>query len=77
MTARILRPAVAARPPDSPYLTADEAAAYCRCKKTLLNHKAAGRLKAVRGTRPPLFRTEDLDAWIDGPRDVRRRPRSS
>lgn len=69
MTTRILRPSVAARPLDSPYLTADEAAAYCRRrKKTLLNHKAAGRLKAVRGTRPPLFRIEDLDAWIHGSR---------
>ena len=58
-----------ARPAESPYLTADEAAAYCRRrKKTLLNHKAAGTLRAVAGTRPPLFRVEDLDAWVRGTR---------
>lgn len=51
----------------SPYLTLAEAAAYCRRKaKTLSNHKARGRLKAVPGTRPPLFRVEDLDAWLVG-----------
>ncbi|MGL6074886.1 MAG: helix-turn-helix domain-containing protein [Fimbriiglobus sp.] len=58
---------VSPRPDDSPYLTADEAAAFCRrSKKTLLNHKAQGRLRAVAGTRPPLFRIEDLKAWISG-----------
>lgn len=55
------------KPADSPYLTADKAAAYCRRrKKTLLNHKCRGKLRAVPGTRPPLFRVEDLDAWIGG-----------
>lgn len=55
------------RPSDSPYLTLTEAAAYCRrTPKTLSNHKAAGRLRAVPGTRPPLFRVEDLDAWLMG-----------
>ena len=51
----------------SPYLTLSEAAAYCRrTAKTLCNHKARGRLKAVPGTRPPLFRVEDLDLWMSG-----------
>ena len=51
----------------SPYLTLSEAAAYCRrTPKTLCNHKARGKLKAVAGTRPPLFRVEDLDAWMSG-----------
>ena len=51
---RTPRTAAPPRPADSPYLTADEAAAYCRRrKKTLLNHKAAGTLRAVAGTRPP------------------------
>ena len=69
MTVRHPRCIASARPADSPYLTADEAAAYCRRrKKTLLNHKAAGTLRAVAGTRPPLFRVEDLDAWVVGPR---------
>lgn len=27
--------------------------------------KARGRLKAVPGTCPPLFRLEELDAWIN------------
>jgi hypothetical protein len=55
------------KPADSPYMTADEAAAYCRRrKKTLLNHKAQGLLRAVPGTRPPLFMVEDLDAWLNG-----------
>ena len=61
------------RPADSPYLTADEAAAYCqRRKKTLLNHKAAGKLRAVPGTRPPLFRVRDLDFWLAGGDELRR-----
>lgn len=51
----------------SPYLTLAEAAAYCRrSRKTLCNHKARGRLRAVPGTRPPLFRVEDLSAWMSG-----------
>lgn len=55
------------KPADSPYLTLAEAAAYCRrTPKTLCNHKCQGRLRAVHGTRPPLFRVEDLDAWLNG-----------
>ena len=51
----------------SPYLTLAEAAAYCRrSAKTLSNHKALGRLKAVPGTRPPLFKVEDLNRWMNG-----------
>lgn len=52
---------------DSPYLTLAEAAAYCRrSPQTLSNHKAIGRLVAVPKSRPPLFRVEDLDAWMTG-----------
>ena len=50
----------------SPYLTLAEAA-YCRrTAKTLSNHKAQGRLRAVPGTRPPLFQVEELDKWLSG-----------
>lgn len=53
----------------SPYLTLPETAAYCRrTPKTLSNLKAAGRLRAVPGTRPPLFLVEDLDEWLAGSR---------
>ncbi|VTU00867.1 : HTH_17 [Gemmataceae bacterium] len=62
------RPASRPRPPrnvDSPYLTVEEAAAYCRRKpKTLLNHHSLGNVRLVTGTRPLLFRREDLDAWL-------------
>jgi hypothetical protein len=54
-----------ARSVDSPYLTVEEAAAYCRCKpKTILNHKSLGNVSSVSGPRPLLFRREDLDRWL-------------
>lgn len=50
---------------DSPYLTADEAAAYCRrARRTLLNHHSLGNVRSVPGTRPPLFLREELDKWV-------------
>ncbi|HYH67460.1 MAG TPA: helix-turn-helix domain-containing protein [Urbifossiella sp.] len=59
------------RPAASPYLTVDEAAAYCRrTRKTLLNHHSLGSVRSMPGTRPPLFRKEDLDDWLT----ARRRP---
>lgn len=62
------------RPVDSPYLTADEAAAYCRHKKkTILNHLGEGNIRKMPGTRPPLFRREELDDWLEGRRKSRRK----
>jgi hypothetical protein len=61
-----------ARPADSPYLNVDEAAGYCRrSRKTILNHHSLGNIKSMPGTRPPLFRREELDAWLA----ARRKPR--
>jgi excisionase family DNA binding protein len=55
----------------SPYLTVDEAAVYCRCKRrTLLNRHSLGRVRSVPGSHPPLFQREDLDAWLNaGPKE--------
>lgn len=62
------------RPVDSPYLTVEEAAAYCRrSRKTVLNHHSMGSVRSVPGTRPPLFRKEDLDGWLSGRRPQRRK----
>jgi excisionase family DNA binding protein len=59
---------------DSPYLTVEEAAAYCRrSRKTVLNHHSMGSVRSVPGTRPPLFRKEDLDGWLSGRRPQRRK----
>jgi len=59
------RPKTAPRPVDSPYLTVDEAAAYCRrSRKTILNHHSLGNVRSMPGTRPPLFRREELDEWV-------------
>ena len=59
------RPKTAPRPVDSPYLTVDEAAAYCRrARKTVLNHHSLGNVRSMPGTRPPLFRREELDEWV-------------
>lgn len=58
---------------DSPYLTVDEAAAYCRrSRKTILNHHCLGTIRSMPHTRPPLFKREDLDAWVAG-RKTRRK----
>ena len=57
---------------ETPYLTLDEAAAYCRCsRKTISNHHSLGNVHAMPATRPLRFRREDLDKWLS----VRRRPR--
>ncbi len=62
------------RPTDSPYLTVDEAAGYCRRgRKTLLNHHCLGNVRSMPGTRPPLFRKEDLDDWLSASRPKRRK----
>lgn len=58
----------------SPYLTLSEAAAYCRrAPKTLSNHLSQGNLRTLPGTRPPLFRKEELDAWLTAPGNRRRK----
>ncbi|HVK15609.1 MAG TPA: helix-turn-helix domain-containing protein [Fimbriiglobus sp.] len=52
---------VAPRP--SPYLTADEAAEYCRmAKQTLYNRRK--EIESVPGTRKLLFTVEMLDKWL-------------
>lgn len=53
----------------SPWLDASAAAVYCRCsRKTLQRAVAAGQLRAVRlaGNRRFRFRSEWLDAWLEG-----------
>jgi hypothetical protein len=63
-----------AREVESPYLTLDEAATYTRRRpKTLSNHVSLGQLRAMPGSRPPLFLREDLDRWMKDPRKGRRR----
>jgi hypothetical protein len=62
------------RPVDSPYLTVDEAAAYCRRgRKTILNHHCLGNIRSMPGTRPPLFRREELDEWLSSRRQSRKK----
>jgi len=62
------------RPVDSPYLTVDEAAAYCRReRKTILNHHCLGNIRSMPGTRPPLFRREELDEWLSSRRKSRKK----
>jgi hypothetical protein len=58
----------AAAPNASPYLTHDEAAAYCRrSPQTLYNR--AGEIRRVKGPGGlNLYRKEDLDAWLAGKR---------
>jgi hypothetical protein len=59
-------------PVSSPYLTLEEAAAYCRRKpKTLLNHHSLGELRSMPGKRPLLFIREDLDKWLTSRRKSR------
>ncbi|VTR93341.1 unnamed protein product [Gemmata massiliana] len=67
------RSKVEARPVESPYLTVAEAAAYCRrSPKTVLNHHSLCDIRSMPGTRPPLFRREDLDQWLSARRKSRR-----
>jgi hypothetical protein len=62
------------RPADSPYMTVREAADYCRrAPKTLLNHHCAGKIRSMPGSRPPLFRCEDLDHWLSTRRKARKK----
>ena len=59
---------------DTPYLTVAEAAAYCRrAPKTILNHHCLGHIRSMPGTRPPLFRREDLDQWLSTRRKSRKK----
>lgn len=52
---------VCSRP--SPYLTSEEAAAYCRVKlQTLYNRRK--EIERVPGTRKLLFTVEMLDNWL-------------
>lgn len=48
---------------DSPYLTVEEAAAYCRLAVgTIYNRRR--EIQRMPGTGKLLFRREDLDAWL-------------
>jgi hypothetical protein len=48
---------------DSPYLTAPEAAAYCRVAlQTIYNHRS--EIERVPGVRRLLFTRESLDSWL-------------
>ncbi len=68
------RPKVETRPVETPYLTVTEAATYCRrASKTILNHHSLGNVHSMPGTRPPLFRREDLDQWLTARRKSRRK----
>lgn len=61
----------------SPYLTVDEAAAYCRCASaTIYNSRAAtGRPESI-GSGRLLFTREGLDKWLANKGKARRgRPR--
>lgn len=59
---------------ETPYLTLDEAAAYCRCSpKTILNHHSLGNVHALPAARPLRFRREDLDKWLMTRRRSRRK----
>lgn len=52
-----------ARQIDSPYLNADEAAAYCRvAKKTIYNQRRY--IERMPGVGKLLFRREALDKWL-------------
>lgn len=49
--------------PASPYLNADEAAAYCRvAKQTIYNHRR--HIERVPGVGKLLFTREALDNWL-------------
>ncbi|HET6576338.1 MAG TPA: helix-turn-helix domain-containing protein [Fimbriiglobus sp.] len=50
-------------PRSSPYLTADEAADYCRVAKQTLYNRRKG-IERVPGTRKLLFTVEMLDKWL-------------
>jgi excisionase family DNA binding protein len=51
---------------ESPYLTYEEAAAYCRCDKTTLWRAVkAGDLRASGPGRAVRFRIDELTHWMD------------
>jgi excisionase family DNA binding protein len=61
---------LAQQPPQrsgSPYLNADEAAAYLRCgRQRIYDLASAGRLRRYRDGTRVLFRRDDLDAHVGG-----------
>jgi excisionase family DNA binding protein len=64
MTIEELRQLIATvRVPASPYLTVDEAAAYCRVAvQTIYNRRK--EIERVPGVRRLLFKKETLDKWL-------------
>jgi excisionase family DNA binding protein len=51
---------------ESPYLTYEEAAAYCHIDRTTIWRAVkAGRLRAYGPGRAVRFRREELDRWMD------------
>lgn len=51
---------------ESPYLTYEEAALYCRCERTTIYRAVrAGRLKASGPGTAVRFRRDELDRWMD------------
>jgi excisionase family DNA binding protein len=55
------------RPPvDTPWLTAEEAAAYVhRSTKTIENWTSDGKIRFSRPVRMPLYHKRDLDAFLE------------
>ena len=51
---------------ESPYLTYDEAATYCRCDRTTIwRAMKAGHLRASGPGRAVRFRRDELERWMD------------
>jgi len=50
----------------SPWLSAEEAAAYVRrTVKTIENWTSDGKIRVYKPDRRPLYKRSDLDAWIE------------
>ncbi len=51
---------------ESPYLTYEEAAHYCRCERTTIYRAVkAGRLRASGPGTAVRFHRDELDRWMD------------
>jgi excisionase family DNA binding protein len=51
---------------ESPYLTYEEAARYCRCERTTIYRAVkAGKLRASGPGTAIRFRRDELDLWMD------------
>jgi excisionase family DNA binding protein len=51
---------------ESPYMTYEEAARYCRCERTTLYRAVkAGRLRASGPGTAVRFHRDELDRWMD------------